>query len=88
MATRKIIVELDEELFDTTALLAEASAETSVRVYVIEAISYANHMRMGLPETKQQIARWWERKHNTVERVTERCEEQLKYEERRRVGAG
>jgi hypothetical protein len=88
MATRRITIDVDEELFDTTSLLAEASAETTLNVYVIDAISYVNRMRMGLPETKGKISQWWERKHATVERVAERCEEQLAYEQRRRVGAG
>lgn len=84
MATRTITIEVDEDLFETTSLLSEAAAETSLNVYIIDAIGYVNRMRMGLPETKVRISEWWEKKHRVVERVAERCNEQLEYERRER----
>jgi len=88
VATRQLTITIDEELYDTTALLAEASAETSLSTYIIDAIAYTNRVRMGLPETQVKIRGWQQKKANTIERVIHACQRQVQYENDKREGKG
>lgn len=80
MATKRVTIELDDELFDTTSLLAEAAAETSLNNYIVESVIYMNNMRAGLPETKMKIQQHHEHLRDVVARVIDKCDRQIAHE--------
>lgn len=83
MAAMDHNITVDSELLETAGAICEVTNDGNINAYIQEAISYANNMRLKLPETVGQLQDRLEQRQRLVFRLKERSD-WLRHEEQRK----